>query len=178
VPVHRHDEQVDAGVQEFVGHRPRNAVDVVLAGDRDRPAHDVLQVPFAGQQAADARPVDRRADVPAQRGQPDPALDAQVLEPDDLVRGRVGQPAAYRLGRLAGPLWPVVLRQLRRSLQPVQSLGDVLGLQPPQNRLGVRVADIEVAVVQDEYLLDAGVARHYLVAPVVNPATNCFCRAR
>ena len=84
--VDRHDEQVDSGVEEHVGQRPRHAVHVVLAGDMNGCLKHLLELFLPVEEPSQACTVDARAAVPAERRYADPSLLMQRSEPLDLIR--------------------------------------------------------------------------------------------
>src|SRR5207237_2517168 len=134
--------------------RPRDTRHVVLAGDTEPGAELQLQLRLPGEQTSKTVAITAGARVPTQSSDADPVLVEQPSEAGEPA-GRGGlEPAPERFGRLARPLRTVCLGKLAGFLEPVESLIDELPLQLPDDRLRVGVTDVEMAVMEDQDLLD------------------------
>ena len=67
---------------------------------------------------------------------------------------RLGQPALHRFARLAGLFGTRVFGHPGGFFQPIKRLRNEFSLQLPEHRLRVGVADVHVAMVNDENVGD------------------------
>ncbi len=86
----------------------------------------------------------------------------------DAIGGRARQPAAQGLACFARPLRPAAAGEIVGLFEPVDRLVDVLLLELPEHGLRVRVAQVEMAVVQQEDVLDGERLRRTLPARLVS----------
>ena len=173
--VDRGDVEVDTVVDKHVGKCPRHPVDVMLAGDANRRLQSLLQLALARDQPFQPGVIDIGRHMPAQRREPDPPLMHERGEAIDLVLRGSCEPAPDGLRRLACPLRATRLGQADGLLEPVDRLAQILQLELPDDGLRVRVADVEVTVMEKKNLLHSLRGRraaHEAAATPLQPAVR------
>lgn len=154
VDVDRHNEQLDAGIGEEVDGTPGDAVDVVLVGGTDigaeEQAHFFDRLELLDELLGGAE----GGGIELEAGESDAALSDEALEAGDGLLVGALEPFLHLGGHLDGPFGGRGLVPGGRGLEQLQGLIDEFAVQLPDDGLGVGVADIEVAVVDDEDLFD------------------------
>src|SRR6266481_1835849 len=172
VNIRCHDEEIDTVVDQFVGEPPWNARDIELACHLYRQTADGLQPALAVEQAPQTRRVGKRGRMPAQRGQPDTTGPTQRKEPVDQILRRPVDPTQHGFSRLASPFWGSArLEVADRVLEPGDDLGQVLLLQLPKDGLRMRVAGIQMAVMEKENFIDHGTYDAQCAVASIRPTT-------
>ncbi|MFO1521158.1 MAG: hypothetical protein U1G05_03800 [Kiritimatiellia bacterium] len=151
VPVDRHDEEIDAVVEQQVRQGPGHAVDVVLERGANGGAELSAQREGRGELACELVAAVQGRDVAAHGADGDPPGYRVAAEALHLRAGCAFQPFQNGRGDLAGPFGArAVVGPVRRAVEEIQGEIDVLPVHLHRHRLRMRVADVEVAVVKDE----------------------------
>ena len=151
--VDRHRQAADTVVEECVDNPPGQAVDVGVHRRADRNA-EVAEEADRLEHVDDHAVVHERRHVPRHRRHLELAALHRRQEALAITVGRVLPPVERRPGHLAGPAEPALVRPVGRLLGDVERLIDEAAMQLEHDRLRMGVADIGVAVVDEEDFAD------------------------
>ena len=153
VLVDRHADAGDAVVEQRIDDAPGQAVDVGV----HRRAHRNAEVAQEFERLEDVdhhAVVHQRRHVPAHAGDVELAALDRGKEAVAIAVAGVLPPVDGDAGDLAGPAEPAVVGVVRGALGDVQRLVDEATMQFHHHRLRMGVADVGMAVVDEENFLD------------------------